>query len=106
MKSLKESYTPRYLRKKREKCVKNEETNGDDSFDVITSQEPNDVTIRPDPVINDSFAENVNEVLMMLDHESNDQDREQEVDKGNEATESPNHEINDQELFLEPEPDQ
>ena len=48
---------------------------------------------RPDPVINDSFTENVKEVLEMLDRESNDQDQEQEVDKGHEATAFPDQRV-------------
>ena len=61
----------------------------DGSTDVITSQEHNDVIIRPDPAINDSFAKNINEILEMLDRESAVQDQEQEVDKGHEAAEPP-----------------
>ena len=89
----------------REVCRKRRELDGDGSIDVITSQEHNDVIIGPDQMINDAFAENVNEILEMLDRNSNDQDQEQEVDKEHEAAEFPNHESNGQELFSEPEPD-
>ena len=86
-----------------EECQRRRGLNDNDSTDQ--ESQSNEV-VRPDSRANDSFADNVNEVLKMLDRESNEQDQEQEAGKEQEAAELSDHESNDQDLLSEPESDQ
>ena len=93
-----------------EECQRRRGLNYNDSTD---QESQNNVVVRPDSRAYDSFEDDVNELLEMLDRESNEQDQTQEVvlilknrKKEQEAVELSDHESNDQNLLSEPEPDQ
>ena len=66
--------------------------------DSTNQESQNNEEVRPDSRINDSFADNVNELLKMLDRESNEQDQGQEAGMEHKFTELSDHENNYQDL--------